>query len=92
MELLAAICLLAILTLQAIESVAIVRIEKWLSIISSIEPEEPTAAKVTDPYTRPREVYESTRSIVVPKTPQEIRNQNFQRLKEGVEYGDFNKR
>lgn len=48
--------------------------------------EEP---KVTDPFQKPKEIYSSTSHIVVPKTPTEIRNQNFKKIKEGVEYGDI---
>lgn len=48
-------------------------------------------AKVTDPFTKPKEVYSSTNHIIVPKTPTEIRNQNFKKIKEGIEYGDFDR-
>jgi hypothetical protein len=48
--------------------------------------EEP---KVTDPFQKPKEIYSSTQHIVVPKTPTEIRNQNFKKIKEGMEYGDI---
>lgn len=46
-------------------------------------------AKVTDPFQKPKEIYSSTSHIVVPKTPTEIRNQNFNKIKEGIEYGDI---
>lgn len=46
-------------------------------------------AKVTDPFQKPKEIYSSTSHIVVPKTPTEIRNQNFNKIKDGVEYGDI---
>lgn len=49
-------------------------------------------AKVTDPFNKPKEIYSSTSHIVVPKTPTEIRNLNFKKIKEGIEYGDINKR
>lgn len=51
------------------------------------EKQEPP--KVTDPFYKPKEVYSSTPHIVVPKTPTEIRNQNFDKIKEGIEYGDI---
>lgn len=53
------------------------------------EPSKPEEAKVTDPFTKPKEIYSSTSHIVVPKTPTEIRNQNFNKIKEGIEYGDI---
>lgn len=90
MELLAVIILVVILLSQLFIAYLVVCIEKWLSILSSIKPEELQGeAKVTYPFTKPREVYSSTSSIVVPKTPQEIRNQNFEKIKEGIEYGDI---
>ena len=90
MELLALFILVAILLSQLFTAYRVSCIEKWLSILSSIEAEKPQEeAKVTDPFTKPREVYSSTSSIVVPKTPQEIRNQNFEKIKEGIEYGDI---
>lgn len=49
-----------------------------------ISNEQPT---VTDPFTKPREVYQSTKSIIVPKTPQQIRNENFEKIRNGEEYG-----
>lgn len=68
-------------------------VEKWLAVLTNIEPEDnPEEAKVTDPFTKPKEIYSSTSHIVVPKTPTEIRNQNFNKIKEGVEYGDIAKR
>lgn len=71
----------------------IFHIEKWLSILCSLEPEEEQPeAKVSDPYTKPKELYSSSSQIVVPKTPSEIRNQNFNKLKEGIQYGDIVKR
>ena len=48
-------------------------------------------AKVTDPFTKPAPVYSSTNHIIVPKTPTEIRNQNFNKIKEGIEYGDISR-
>lgn len=79
----------------AIEQVAILyvifNIEKWLSILCDIEPKEPTEAKVTDPYQKPRQIYSSTSHIVVRKTPNEIQNENFNKLKEGINYGDIAK-
>lgn len=93
MELLIVILLASILVFQALICWVIICIEKWLSILCKLEPEDKEEEpKVTDPYTKPAQVFSSTSHIVVPKTPTEIRNQNFKRLKEGVEYGDFDKR
>ena len=90
MELLA-ILLALILIEQGFILYVIFNIEKWLSILCDIEPKEPTEAKVTDPYQKPRQVYSSTSHIVVRKTPTEIQNENFNKLKEGIEYGDITK-
>lgn len=93
MELLIIIILLILLLLsQLLISWSVISIEKWLAILTNIEPEpKPEEAKVTDPFTKPKEIYSSTSHIVVPKTPTEIRNQNFKKIKEGIEYGDISK-
>lgn len=44
-------------------------------------------SKVSDPFKGQKQVYSSTKHIVVPKTPDEIRNQNFEEIKKGAEYG-----
>lgn len=44
-------------------------------------------AHVSDPFKGQGQVYSSTKHIVVPKTPDEIRNQNFEEIKKGAEYG-----
>jgi hypothetical protein len=90
MELLAIIAVLILLT-QVFILYVIFNIEKWLSILCDIEPKEPTEAKVTDPYQKPKQVYSSTAHIIVPKTPTEIQNENFNKLKEGINYGDIAK-
>lgn len=87
------IILLVIILLSQIAIIcSIIGIEKWLATLTNIEPEkEPEEAKVTDPFTKPKPIYSSTNHIVVPKTPTEIRNQNFKKIKEGIEYGDINR-
>lgn len=63
-----------------------------MHIISNLPTENTVVqeeAKVTDPFQKPKEIYSSTSHIVVPKTPTEIRNQNFKKIKDGVEYGDI---
>lgn len=47
-------------------------------------------AHVSDPFKRPKEQYQSTKHIVVPKTPTEIRNENFEEIKKGATYGYSN--
>ena len=90
MELSVIILLLVLILLtQALLYWAVISIEKWLAILTGLEPEEQEEAKVTDPFTKPKEIYSSTSHIVVPKTPTEIRNQNFKKIKEGIEYGDI---
>jgi hypothetical protein len=90
MELLTIIVVFILMT-QVFILYVIFNIEKWLSILCDIEPKEPTEAKVTDPYQKPKQVYSSTAHIIVPKTPTEIQNENFNKLKEGIEYGDIAK-
>lgn len=90
MELLT-IILAFILVEQGFILYVIFNIEKWLSILCDIEPSEPTGASVTDPYQKPREIRSSTSHIVVRKTPTEIQNENFNKLKEGINYGDIAK-
>lgn len=90
MEVLKIILLALILVTQLSISWGLLNIEKWLAILTNIEPEpKPEEAKVTDPFTKPKEIYSSTNHIVVPKTPTEIRNQNFKKIQEGIEYGDI---
>lgn len=91
MELLTIILLSLILATQVFALYVIFNIEKWLSILCDIGPKEPTEAKVTDPYQKPKQVYSSTAHIIVPKTPTEIQNENFNKLKEGIKYGDIQK-
>ena len=90
MEVLIIILLAVILLTQAFICWVIVCIEKWLSVLCNIEPEpEPEAGSVTDPFSRPKEIYSSTSEIVIPKSPQEIKNENFKKIKDGMEYGDI---
>lgn len=90
MELLTIIAVFILVT-QVFILYVIFNIEKWLSILCDIEPSEPTGASVTDPYQKPREIRSSTSHIVVRKTPTEIQNENFNKLKEGINYGDIAK-
>lgn len=93
MDILIAATFTIIIVTQAFICFVLIHIEKWLSVLCNIEPDpEPEDAKVTDPFTKPKEIYSSTSHIIVPKTPTEIRNQNFKRIKEGIEYGDIAKR
>lgn len=91
MGVLAIILLSIILLTQILICWVLICIEKWLSILTGIEPESQEEAKVTDPFTKPKEIFSSTSHIVVPKTPTEIRNQNFNKIKEGIEYGDIDR-
>lgn len=81
-----------ILLTQAFICWVLVNIERWLAILCNIEPEEAPVeeeAKVTDPFQKPAPIHSSTSHIIVPKTPTEIRNQNFKKIKDGIEYGDI---
>lgn len=84
------ILIFLILVEEVVNLFIIINIEKWLSVLCNIEP-SPTKeeAKATDPYTKPKEIHTSTNHIIIPKTPTEIRNENFNKLKEGIEYGDI---
>ena len=87
MELLAiALLLVLVLVWQMLTYRAISLIAKYIPIVKPCKQEEP---KVTDPFQKPKEIYSSTNHIVVPKTPTEIRNQNYKKIKEGIEYGDI---
>lgn len=44
-------------------------------------------AHVSDPFKGQKQVFQSTKHIVVPKTPDEIRAQNFAEIQKGAEYG-----
>ena len=91
MDILIAIILLVIVAILAFISVVAIGIEKRIS--EAITPKEEPAkdSKVTDPFTKPKPVHSSTSHIIVPKTPTEIRNQNFKKIQEGIEYGDIKK-
>lgn len=65
-----------------------------LNKVSNLSIEKPVIqeeAKVTDPFTKPAPVHSSTNHIIVPKTPTEIRNQNYKKIRDGIEYGDIKK-
>lgn len=91
MDILIIVLLTLILLTQLLIAWSVIAIEKWLATLTGLEPEEQEKAKVTDPFTKPKEIYSSTSHIVVPKTPTEIRNQNFKKIKEGIEYGDISR-
>ena len=91
MDILVIVLLVVIAITQVLLCWVIICIEKWLSILTNIEPEEQEEAKVTDPFTKPKEIYSSTSHIVVPKSPTEIRNQNFDKIKKGIEYGSIDR-
>ena len=67
----------------------LVQIMNEVSNAKNKKPVVQEEAKVTDPFTKPKPIYSSTNHIIVPKTPTEIRNQNFKKIKEGIEYGDI---
>lgn len=50
-------------------------------------PTEVKSGRVTDPFEQPKEIYQSSAHIIVPKTPDQIRNENFRKIQEGAEYG-----
>lgn len=46
-------------------------------------------AHVSDPFKGQKEIYQTKKHIVVPKTPTEIRNENFEEIKKGAEYAEL---
>lgn len=92
MDTLIAFTFTVIIATQAFICFVLIHIEKWLSVLCNLEPEpEEEEAKVTDPFQKPAPIHSSTNHIIVPKTPTEIRNQNFKKIQEGIEYGDIKK-
>ena len=58
------------------------------SRLKSLENQEPGYA--SDPFERPKETMQSSSHIIIPNTPDQIRNKNFQKIKEGQTYGNLN--
>ncbi len=56
----------------------------------TLESQANPPSHVSDPFKGQKEVYQSTKHIVVPKTPDEIRAENFEEIKKGAEYGSVN--
>lgn len=88
------VILAIVLANQLFLSWVLIHIEQWLAVLCGLEDEEvpEQEAKVTDPFQKPAPVHSSTNHIIVPKTPTEIRNQNFKKIKDGIEYGDIAQR
>ena len=89
MELLILVAVCLVLVGQFLICWVLLSVEKTLDNLEpkkDIPAEEP---KVTDPFQKPKHIYSSTSHIVVPKTPTEIRNQNFKKIQQGIEYGDI---
>ena len=55
---------------------------------SEIDDIKTAPAHVSDPFEKPKEIYQSKTHIIVPKTPDQIRNENFKKIQEGAEYGE----
>lgn len=54
---------------------------------SEIDDIKTPPSHVSDPFEKPKEIYQSKTHIIVPKTPDQIRNENFKKIQEGAEYG-----
>ena len=89
MDILIFIIIIIILLALILNTFLIIDILNKVSNLNIEKPVIQEEAKVTDPFTKPKPVYSSTSHIIVPKTPTEIRNENFKKIKEGVEYGDI---
>lgn len=91
MDILIFIITIIILLASILNTFLIIDILNKISNLSIEKPVIQEEAKVTDPFTKPAPIHSSTNHIIVPKTPTEIRNQNYKRIKEGIEYGDISK-
>ena len=91
MDILTFIIIIIILLALILNTFLIISILDKVSNLNIEKPVIQEEAKVTDPFTKPAPIYSSTNHIIVPKTPTEIRNQNYKKIKEGLEYGDIKK-
>ena len=91
MDILTFIIIIIILLALILNTFLIIDILNKVSNLNIEKPVVQEEAKVTDPFTKPAPIYSSTNHIIVPKTPTEIRNQNYKKIKEGLEYGDIRK-
>lgn len=89
MDILIFIIIIIILLALILNTFLIIDILNKVSNLNIEKPVIQEEAKVTDPFTKPAPIYSSTNHIIVPKTPTEIRNQNYKKIKEGIEYGDI---
>lgn len=92
MDILIFIIIIIILIALILNTFLIIDILNKVSNLNLEKPVIQEEAKVTDPFTKPAPIHSSTNHIIVPKTPTEIRNQNFKKIKEGIEYGDIAER
>lgn len=91
MDILIFVIVIIILLVLILNTFLIIDILNKVSNLNIEKPVVQEEAKVTDPFTKPAPIYSSTNHIIVPKTPTEIRNQNYKKIKEGLEYGDIKK-
>lgn len=92
MDILIFIIIIIILLTLIVNTFLLIDILNRVSKLNIEKPVIQEEAKVTDPFTKPAPIYSSTNHIIVPKTPTEIRNQNYKKIKEGIEYGDIAER
>lgn len=91
MDILIFIVIIVILLSLILNTFLTIDILNKVSELSIEKPVTQEEAKVTDPFTKPAPIHSSTNHIIVPKTPTEIRNQNYKKIQEGIEYGDISK-
>lgn len=91
MDILIFIIIIIILLALILNTFLIIDILNKVSNLNIEKPVIQEEAKVTDPFSKPAPIYSSTNHIIVPKTPTEIRNQNYKKIQEGLEYGDIKK-
>ena len=53
----------------------------------AVERQFKAPAKVSDPFKPNKHIASSSKQIVVPKSPDQIRNENAKKIMEGAEYG-----
>lgn len=95
MELLIIFTSIAVVTLLAVIALLFLGVTTYVNkIFIQFEEKMDDLAKAndgytTDPFEKQKETMQSSSHIIVPNTPDQIRNKNFQKIKEGQKYGNI---
>lgn len=95
MELLIIFTSIAVVTLLAVIVLLFLGVTTYVNkIFVQFEEKMDDLAKAndgytTDPFEKQKETMQSSSHIIVPNTPDQIRNKNFQKIKEGQKYGNI---